>query len=198
MHCTGPCRYLLDGPTRWIADVRRQLLGRWQLKCLAVLANVASRIALLLSSREGEVNNRFIISCIGFVVTSSTTALAQTTLGEVLDAGGKKLTKEEILAAVAGANISGPTQGGGTMQADYKSDGTFSGSQQTTAGKGRGRFGTWTVDDSGLYCTEITISGAITQPDKSCGYLQAWGSILCRRRRSDDRGARVLPRTIKK
>jgi hypothetical protein len=143
-------------------------------------------------------NNRFVISCIVFVVTSSTTALAQNTLGEVLDAGGKKLTKEEILAAVAGANISGPTQGGGSMQADYKSDGTFSGSQQTTAGKGRGRFGTWTVDDSGMYCTEITIAGAITQPDKSCGYLFKLGDQYFVAVGSDDRGARVLPRTIKK
>ena len=144
-------------------------------------------------------NNCVVVSCIVFVVLSSTTALAQTTMGEVFDAGGKKLTKEEILAAVAGANISGPTQGGGSMQADYKSDGTFSGSQQTTAGKGRGRFGTWTVDDSGMYCTEITITGGgSTQPEKSCGYFLKLGDQYFVAVGSDDRGARVLSRIIKK
>jgi Obg family GTPase CgtA-like protein len=71
-------------------------------------------------------------------------------MGEVLDAGGKKLTKEQILAAIVGANISGPTQSGGIMQVDYKSDGTFTGSQQAASGKDRGRFGTWAVDDSGF------------------------------------------------
>jgi hypothetical protein len=196
MHCTGPCRHFLDGPTRWIADVCRQLFDM-ALKCLAVLANVF-RAALHSSSRGKEMNNRLVVSCVVFVVTSSTTALAQNTLGEVLDAGGKKLTKEEIVAAVAGANISGPTQAGGSMQADYKSDGTFSGSQQTTAGKGRGRFGTWTVDDSGMYCTEITVTGAITQSDKSCGYLFKLGDQYFIAVGSDDRGARVLARTIKK
>jgi len=84
------------------------------------------------------------------------------------------------------------------MQADYKSDGTFSGNQQTAAGKGRGRFGTWTVDDSGMYCTDITITVAITQPDKSCGYLFKLRDQYFFAIGSDDRGARVLPRTIKK
>ena len=143
-------------------------------------------------------NKRFVICCVVFVATNGTTAVAQNTLGEVLDAGGKKLTKKEILAVVAGASVSGPTQAGGSMQAEYKSDGTFSGSDQTAGGKGRGRFGTWKVDDSGMYCTEVTITGGRPEPSKSCGYLFKLGDQYFVSVESDDRGARVMARTIKK
>jgi hypothetical protein len=86
-------------------------------------------------------------------------ALAQSTLGELLDAGGVKLSKQQVLEAVTGATVSGPTLNGGTMDIGYKADGTYSGSYQGRAGargiaKEGGVFGKWTVEEDGKLCTE--------------------------------------------
>jgi hypothetical protein len=141
-------------------------------------------------------NYRILIGGIVFVGLSSTTALAQNTVGEMLDAGGKKLSKEEVVAAMVGANISGPTMTGGQLQLDYKADGTFAGNIQEPQGGNGGMFGTWTVDDSGLLCAQYTITMG-NQQGKSCVlfFRQADQYYVAF---TDDRGARLLKRTIKK
>ena len=120
------------------------------------------------------------------------------TVGEILDAGGKILTKDELTKLIAGATVSGATPGGGQFQTDYKADGTFSGTLQTQQGKGRGRFATWTIDDRGLFCSEATIVGYGSSEGKSCAYLLTLAGKYFVAFDSNERGTHVLERTIKK
>ena len=136
-----------------------------------------------------------------FAGLGSNTAFAQSTLGELLDAGAVKLSKQEVLATVTGANVSGP-RAGGTTEADYKADGTYSGSYEGAPGargaaKGGGFFGKWTVDDSGKLCTEG--SGGSGKPTASCAYYFRSGEQLYAAFGSDsDRSAVVTKRTVKR
>src|SRR5450432_920164 len=83
----------------------------------------------------------------------SAAVFAQSTVGDLLDAGAVKLSKADVLATIIGANVSGPTPVGGFNQTDFKSDGTYTGTYQGSPGAGRGQsggyFGKWTVDDGG-------------------------------------------------
>ena len=143
-------------------------------------------------------NYRMLIGCIVLAGLSNATAVAQNSVGEVLDAGGKKLTKDEFVAAIVGSNITGPTQVGGQVQVNYKADGTFSGNVTSPQGKNGGRYGTWTIDDSGKLCTDATTSVYGTRQDQGCAFLFKLGDQYFVAIDSDDRGARVLQRTIKK
>jgi hypothetical protein len=143
-------------------------------------------------------NYRMFIGCTAFVGLSSTTALAQNTVGEVLDAGGKKLTKDEFVAAIVDSNISGPTQGGGQVQVNYKADGTFAGNVQSAQGKNGGRYGTWTIDVSGKLCTDATTSVYGTRQNQGCAFLFKLGDRYFVAVDTDTRDTRVLPRAINK
>jgi hypothetical protein len=86
-------------------------------------------------------------------------AVAQGTLGGLLDAGAEKMSKQEVLDTVIGAMISGPTPSGGNVEITYKADGTYSGSYQgwagaRGAGKEGGIFGKWTLQENGKLCEE--------------------------------------------
>ena len=59
---------------------------------------------------------------------ASANALAQANLGELLDMGAKKLSKEELVALLSGANMSGETRDGAVYDVTYKPNGTYSGS----------------------------------------------------------------------
>jgi hypothetical protein len=129
----------------------------------------------------------------------SATAAAQATVGEVLDAGGKKLAKDELMKLIAGATVSGQTQSGGQFQTEYKSDGTFTGTLQNQQMKGVARFGTWTIDDAGSFCTDTNSRSTYgARQDKSCGYFYKVGEKYFVALDSDERGTRVLERVIKK
>jgi hypothetical protein len=90
---------------------------------------------------------------------SSGAALAQDTIGELLAAGGKQLSKDEVRATLRGATVSGPTATGGETEIEWKENGTVSGTITiTTARRGSGSvFGTWRVDDTGKVCLDITV-----------------------------------------
>ena len=70
-------------------------------------------------------------------VLTSTGALAQTTVGELLDLGGKKLSKEEVVTALSGVELSGPTKKGGIFHIDYRADGSYSGNDRASASDAR-------------------------------------------------------------
>jgi hypothetical protein len=107
--------------------------------------------------RRGEtlMNYRILVGCIVLAGLSNAIAVAQNSVGEVLDAGGKKLTKDEFVAAIVGSNITGPTQVGGRVQVNYKADGTFSGNVTSPQGKNGGRYGTWRLSSTLLHFFEI-------------------------------------------
>jgi hypothetical protein len=88
-------------------------------------------------------------------------AMAQSTLGELLDAKAEKLSKDEVQATIVGATVSGPIPGGMNIDVVYKADGAYAGSYQNpSGGQGGGRaggfFGKWTLGDDGKFCTEGT------------------------------------------
>lgn len=94
----------------------------------------------------------------------SHSALAQNTVSELLDAGGKKLSKAELVAAVSDASLAGPHPSGAQVLVTYKANGTLSGNVISSGGKNIGVFGTWAVDDSGTMCSALTVPGQNTQP----------------------------------
>jgi hypothetical protein len=128
------------------------------------------------------------------------TALAQNTVGELMAAGGKQLSKDEVLAALRGATTMGPTAAGGESEINWKEDGTVSGTVTNAASRrGSGSvFGTWTVNDTGKVCQDITVRYYESSQFKNCFpvygvadqiYVPATGAT--------DPSARILKRTIK-
>jgi hypothetical protein len=104
-------------------------------------------------------NLRKLIVGAAIAALASGAAMAQSTLGDLLDAKAEKLGKDEVQATIVGANVSGPIPGGMNIDVDYKADGTYAGSYQNPAGgQGGGRaggfFGKWTLGDDGKFCTE--------------------------------------------
>lgn len=100
-----------------------------------------------------------------------TYAQAQTTLGELLDAGATKITKDQMVAALGGAKITGATSSGkADMNIDFKADGTFSG-YVTSRGAGgtSGSVGKWTVDANGKTCIDEYLS-AWNMHHKECWF----------------------------
>src|ERR1700730_271354 len=87
----------------------------------------------------------------------SGTALAQNTIGELLAAGGKQLSKDEVLATLRGASVNGLTATGGETQLDWKQDGSISGYIINATGRRGSIFGSWMVDDTGKVCRDITM-----------------------------------------
>ena len=131
-------------------------------------------------------------------------AHAQTTLGELLDAGAKPLPlarfKEELVQRI----ISGPTASGGNIEIMYATNGTIEGkgllrAQRTTPpAVVRGE---WTTDELGRVCTSMVIYGAAATPGARLpSRCQSWFKLGDKYFFSDsdtDRSAKVLSRTIK-
>ena len=126
-------------------------------------------------------NHRAIVGCAILMGLVSTTVLAQNTLGELLDVGGKKLSKEGVTAALGGAHVTGASKLGGQLDYVYKADGTFSGNATNSQGRGSGVFGTWTVDDSGKLCADYTLTGVNRRGQNLFLLLYQFGSVVSQR-----------------
>ncbi|HKS95378.1 MAG TPA: hypothetical protein VJV74_04505 [Terriglobia bacterium] len=125
-------------------------------------------------------------------------AVAQSKLGELLDAGASKLSADEFRQELVQHLIVGPTAAGANLELMYVSDGRivgkgtdplFTGIPYSAVG------GEWKIDDSGKVCTSMRI-GNVTLPSR----CQSWFKYKDQYFLSDsdsDRQARVLVRTIK-
>lgn len=133
-----------------------------------------------------------------FIGLASTTALAQNTLGEVLDMGGKKLTKDELVATLSGANLSGETRDGASYQSTYKADGTYTGSFVSPQKHNGTSYGTWAVDDTGKVCADGYLRLYEDRQQKVCAFYFKTGDQYYISVSASDRDAFVLKRTIKK
>jgi len=130
---------------------------------------------------------------------ASAQALAQNTLGELLDMGAKKLSKEEVVTALSGASLSGETKEGASFKVDYKADGTYSGSFVSPQNKRNGTtFGTWTAADTGKICIDGSIRLYEVQPQKSCQFYFKNGDQYYISPSDTDRSAAVQKRAIAK
>jgi hypothetical protein len=118
--------------------------------------------------------------------------LAQSTVGELLDKGGRKLVKDDYQALVPfRVQYAWPNrQGEGDLV--YAADGTLTGFEYTMQGAQSPATGTWTIADdaSGKWCIKKFMINWNARTDQ-CWYSwklgdDYYGSL------GDDRGARVM------
>ena len=135
------------------------------------------------------------------LLTFSLVAFAQqpATVGELLDKGGKKLTKDELAKLVTGATMSGisPINPSWKSQTTFKGDGSYSGIVvRAGAGVGTsGIFGKWSLNDQGLMCTDGANSS--NQRIQNCNFFFRLGTAYYMGP-TDDRTAQLLEREIKR
>ena len=128
---------------------------------------------------------------------TGTAALAQSSLGELLDGGAKKLSKDAVKSTLGGTHVSGKSVTGADTEYDYKADGYFSGNLKTSDGWSSGAVGKWTVDDSGKLCSEWTLT-VNSKRFSGCGFLYAKGDELYYVESDTDKGAKIYKRSVKK
>jgi hypothetical protein len=139
------------------------------------------------------------IVVLAMVLTGFSTASGQqvSTVGDVLDQGGKKLSKDEVKSLVSGATISG-TQGGNfpntTFTNVYSTHGSVNGDAWDKGTWFTKISGTWSVNELGQMCADLVNSqgGKII----GCGYYYALGSRYYYSARTDERSASVNERQI--
>jgi hypothetical protein len=120
------------------------------------------------------------------------------TVGEILDKGGQKLTKEEAIKLVTGATISGISMNYPDTKTEYtyKSDGSMSGGASRISARGFTSVnGRWSVNDDGQLCTDRTTSSR--RSDVYCDHYFSLGGKYYASR-STDKGALVVEREIKR
>lgn len=147
-------------------------------------------------------NYRNLILVGAFAGLGASTAAAQSTLGALLDSGATQLGKDEVTRTIVGANVSGPRQEGGTVEYNYKADGTYSGNWHDpmgsgSGGKAGGLFGKWTLGDDGKFC--LNAGGTFGNRAPSCMLFYRVGDKLyVATGTSGERSIVVLERTAKR
>jgi hypothetical protein len=132
-------------------------------------------------------------------------AVAQSKLGELLDAGGKKLSGEDFKEEVVQRVLIGPTAAGGSIEVLYAQTGVIQGlgTYSPTTQRMAPVAGVWTIDESGRVCTSMQIGGGIGGAAGSVSLpprCQSWFKYKDQYFLADsdtDRQARVLVRTLK-
>ena len=129
-------------------------------------------------------------------------ALAQNNLGELLDAGAKRLSAEEFRQEVTQHSLVGVIPSGGRMEVMYASSGVIQGSSGLYTGVPQSDFrysgpidGVWNIDDSGRTCTSMVI-GRTFLPLRCQFWFKYKGDYFIADSDSD-RNARVFRRTVK-
>lgn len=130
-----------------------------------------------------------------FTLVNAASAVAQGTLGELLDAGTKPMTKAEVMAAVSGKTITGPTRAGGQSRYDYRADGSMVGAGTGRQGRPFSLSGKWYVDEGGKWCADFRTPGG---PGSNCSFLFKNGDDYFVSDSDSDRSAPVYKRTIAK
>jgi len=137
-------------------------------------------------------------------------ATAQNNLGELLDAGGKKLSAQEFQEQLVQRLLVGPTAAGINLEMIYTANGLVAGGGTAPGGIGRASLGgQWRIDASGKICTSMKVGGPLASGAPIGSGLegvvlpercQSWYRLGERYFLSDsdiDRDAKVLPRTLK-
>src|SRR5450755_191825 len=127
-------------------------------------------------------------------------AMAQSNVGELLDAGAQKLTTEQFKEELVQRVIVGPTATGATLELIYASTGAVQGRAFTpqeaqTFALLPSIDGDWTADDNGSICTRMTI-GKASLPYR-CQFWFKYADHYFLADSDSDRKARVLRRDLK-
>jgi hypothetical protein len=131
-------------------------------------------------------------------------AAAQSTLGELLDAGARKLSAAEFKAELVQRLIVGPTAQGGSLEIMYAASGKVAGtaSPKSKSNQYASVNGTWTVGEQDTICTSMRIGGTVgnsggTNLPNRCGF---WFELRGQYFLADsdwDRSSAALKRTFK-
>jgi len=145
-------------------------------------------------------------TCLGIVVAfCAPLALAQTSVGKLLDSGAVKLSAEDFKQQIVGRFLVGPGRGGNTavttaQEVVYLEGGSIRGSGSVASlGVGGYSFnieGTWTIDDRDRIC-QTTQSGNVVLAPR-CQYWFKLGDKYYFADSDTDRSALVTIRTVKK
>ena len=123
---------------------------------------------------------------------ASTLVLAQSTLGELVDSGAKRMTKDQLESSLGGTKFTGGLRSGrATLNIELKADGTIAGSV-TAQGHSAGTLGKWAVDETGKTCIDVRIS-TWNVTDKGCVFYYRLGEASYRTlNESEDRGTQMV------
>ena len=131
-------------------------------------------------------------------------AVAQNTLGELLDAGATKLSPEEFRQEVVLRTLVGPNPTGVPMELMYAASGVVQGKSaalgtnvgtQQVGGALASIDGVWTIDDSTRICTSMVIGRAML-PFR-CEYWFKYKDDYFVALSDSDPKAKVIRRTVK-
>ena len=130
------------------------------------------------------------------IILSMGTAHAQSNLGELLDQGGSKVTKDQWVALLP-ATVSGiTTSGKAEFKLTFKPDGTFSGTSASLQGYGSsGNYGTWKMDSNGEQCFDENFPGWNLKLN-TCGFLYKLGNQYFRSNSDSDKTSPIFKRAI--
>ena len=140
------------------------------------------------------------------LLLACTAPRAQSTLGELLDAGAKRLTADEFRQEVVQRTIFGPSPTGGTMEVVYTASGAVTGTgtapySQATVGLGTQIDGEWSIDAQDRICTVVSVLGYGRRGGNlppRCQYWFRLGEAFYFADSDTDRYAKVLRRSIKR
>jgi hypothetical protein len=146
------------------------------------------------------------IPCIAMAALSlaASVALAQASLGELLDKGATKLSVDEFKAELVGQTLVGPSRSNVmvVIEVIYLDSGHIQGvGSNTMMGGGFapnayfGVRGSWTVGDAQQICDSMVV-GAVTLPSR-CQYWYRYDRRYYASDSDTDRSARVLVRSRK-
>jgi hypothetical protein len=134
----------------------------------------------------------------------STLATAQTRLGDLLDAGARRVTADRFRQEIVQRSVQGPLEPGVNVEIVHTSRGTLEG-----AGSG-GAFsysaewavqvlGTWSVGDDDSICATVTLNGPTIRASyrRRCQFWFSLGERYFVAESTSDRAARVLARTVR-
>ena len=129
-------------------------------------------------------------------------AVAQNNLGELLDAGAKRLSAEQFRQEVVLRTLVGNSPVGVRMEVMYASSGVLAGRSDTVGSSSVTGYvglasidGVWNIDDSGRICTSMVI-GKILLPFR-CQFWFKYKDDYFIAHSDSDRLARAFRRTVK-
>ena len=103
-----------------------------------------------------------------FVVVCAPLAIAQNTVGELLDAGATKMSRGEFTEQLVQRVLVGPTPNGGSLEIIYTTTGVVQGTGRTPRFIYPARIaGDWTFDDSSRVCSSMRSRTHVYRRDPS-------------------------------
>ena len=117
-------------------------------------------------------------------------------VGDLLEKGGRKLTKEELATLLTGAVLHRTQSGTGVgFEMTHNADGSVKGKLTLTNGQEVGVAGKWSVTDKGQYCRDcVTTSGSRI---KGCTFIFALDNTYYESS-SDEKMSALVVREVEK